>query len=266
MALFSFLKRTREYNVKGPQGGIDTKITLPEGFDPAKDKCPMVILMHGFMAKKEMYPIKALAKALAAEGIASIGFDFDAHGESEGAFIDMTLSNEVADARAVWDYARQLPYVQRIAFAGHSQGGVIAGLLSGELEAEGASKPACLVQLAPAAVLKDDALKGQCMNAKYDPANPPEYVNVFFHKLGRKFILEAQQYPIYEKSSRYTGKVCLIHGTKDKIVPLYYSEKYHDLYADSELHVLEKEGHFLGGDKKTVIGLATAFLKANLNA
>ena len=265
MSLFSFLKRSRAFAVKGPQGGIDTRITLPEGFDPAKDKCPLVILMHGFMGKKEMYPIKALSKALAREGIASLSFDFDAHGRSEGAFIDMTLSNEVADARAVWDYARRLPYVKGIAFAGHSQGGVIAGILAGELEAEGAGRPACLVQLAPAAVLKDDALKGQCMNAKYDPANPPEYVNVFFHKLGRKFILEAQQYPIYEKSVRYTGKVCLIHGAKDKIVPLSYSRKYDELYADSALHVLEKEGHFLGGDKKAVIGLATEFLKANLN-
>ena len=264
MALFSFLKRPRAYAVQGPQGGIDIKSVLPAGFDPGKDKCPLVILMHGFMAKKEMYPISALAKALAREGIASLSFDFDAHGKSEGAFIDMTLSSEVADARAVWEYARKLPYVSRIAFAGHSQGGVIAGVLAGELEQEEA-KPACLLQLAPAAVLKDDALKGQCMNAKYDPANPPEYVSVFFHKLGRKFILEAQKYPIYEVSAQYKGKVCLIHGAKDKIVPLSYSERYNDLYADSKLHVLEKEGHFLGGDKNTVIGLATAFLKENLS-
>ena len=264
MALFSFLKRPRTYAVQGPQGGIDTKIVLPEGFDPGKDRCPMVILMHGFIAKKEMYPVPALAKALAAEGIASISFDFDAHGKSEGKFIDMTLSGEVADARAVWEYARQLPYVSRIALAGHSQGGVVAGLLAGELEDKDV-KPVCLVQMAPAAVLKDDALKGQCMNAKYDPANPPEFVNVLFHKLGRKFILEAQQYPIYETSTRYTGKVCLIHGAKDKIVPLSYSRKYDELYPDSELHILEKEGHFLGGDKKTVIGIATDFLKKNLN-
>ena len=265
MSIFSFLKPRREFAVKGPQGGISTEIVLPEGFDAAKDRCPLVILMHGFMARKNMYPLTALAKALAKEGIASLRFDFDAHGCSEGKFIDMTLSSEVADARAVWDYARQLPWVSRIAFAGHSQGGVIAGILAGELEKEDAS-PACLVLLAPAAVLKDDALKGQCMNAKYDAANPPEYVSVFFHKLGRKFIVEAQKYPIYEVSTQYTGKVLLIHGAKDKIVPLSYSEKYNELYADSKLQVLEKEGHFLGGDRKTVIGLAARFLKENMPA
>ena len=263
MALFSFLKPHRSFAVHGPQGGISTQLVLPERFDPSKDQCPLVILMHGFMGRKNMYPISTLARTLAREGIASLSFDFDAHGRSEGKFIDMTLSSEVADARAVWDYARQLPYVSGIGFAGHSQGGVIAGLLAGELESENA-KPACVVLLAPAAVLKDDALKGQCMNARYDAANPPEYVSVFFHKLGRKFILEAQKYPIYEVSAKYTGKVCLIHGAKDKIVPLSYSEKYNEVYADSRLHVLQEEGHFLGKDKKTVLSLAVSFLKENL--
>ena len=37
----------REYQVRGPQGGIAFKVTLPEGFNPDTDRCPMVILMHG---------------------------------------------------------------------------------------------------------------------------------------------------------------------------------------------------------------------------
>ena len=131
MGIFSFLCRKPSYEVFGPQGGISTAITLPEGFNPASDKCPMVILMHGFMANKNMAPIKGLAKALAKEGIASIRFDFDAHGKSEGQFIKMTIANEIEDARAVLQYVKTLPYVSKIAFAGHSQGGVIAGMLAG---------------------------------------------------------------------------------------------------------------------------------------
>ena len=130
--------------------------------------------MHGFISKKEMYPIPAIASALAKNGIASIRFDFNAHGKSEGDFINMTISNEIADAKAVFEYASSLPFVSDIALIGHSQGGVVAGMLSGELENK-AVKPKCLVQLAPAAVLKDDAISGQCMHAKYDASNPPEY-------------------------------------------------------------------------------------------
>ena len=263
MSLRSLFSNRPSYEVFGPQGGIATTLVLPAAFDPAKDRCPLVILMHGFISKKEAYPIPAIAGALAKEGIASLRFDFDAHGKSEGKFIDMTVSNEIADAKAVLEYARRLPYVTKIAFVGHSQGGVVAGMLAGSLEDQ-PERPACLVQLAPAAVLKDDALAGQCMFSKYDAANPPEYVMVLFHKLGRKFILEAQQLPIYETSGKYTGPVCLIHGGKDKIVPVSYSERYHQTYPSSEFHLLPEEGHMLNGDKKLVLEKVVSFLKENL--
>ena len=40
----------REYPVRGPGGGIAMTVTLPEGFNPATDRCPMVILMHGIFS------------------------------------------------------------------------------------------------------------------------------------------------------------------------------------------------------------------------
>lgn len=263
MALFSFFSHRPSYEVFGPQGGISYTLTLPDSFDPSKDKCPLAILMHGFMSKKEMYPIPAIAKALAQAGIASIRFDFDAHGKSEGKFVDMTISSEMADAKAVLAYARSLPFVTDIALIGHSQGGVVAGMLAGELE-NGPDRPKCVIQLAPAAVLKDDAIAGRCMHAKYDASNPPEYVNVFFHKLGRSFILEAQKLPIYEVSAQYSGPVCLIHGDKDKIVPVRYSEQYHQSYKTSELHILKGEGHMLNGDKTRLVETIKTFLKSHL--
>lgn len=254
-----FFLRKKMYEVKGPQGGISTKLTLPEGFDPKTGRCTLAVLMHGFMSSMALYPIPFLAKTLASRGIASIAFDFDAHGKSEGKFVDMTLGSEIADARAVYDYAVSLPFVEKIGLIGHSQGGVVAGILAGLLEKEGKS-PAFLIQLAPAAVLKDDAIAGQCMGKKYDPVNPPEYVNVMFHKLGRKFIKEAQQFPIYEKSALYTGPVCLIHGTKDNIVPISYSEKYRQVYRNAVLHSIEGEGHMLRGSKDFIASTVLDFI------
>lgn len=267
MGIFSAMRglfcSKQEYTVYGEQGGISTKITLPKGFDIKSDRCPMVILMHGFMSNKGIYPIPNLAKALAELGIASIGFDFNAHGRSEGQFVDMTIANEIADAKAVLEYVKGLDYVTEVGFVGHSQGGVIAGMLAGELESS-PFKPKCVALLAPAAVLKDDALAGQCMGSRYDASNPPEYVNVMFHRLGRKFILAAQKLPIYETSCQYTGKVCIVQGKRDKIVPYTYGERYHKGYKDSVLHLLDEEGHFLRKNKQQVIDLATNFMRENL--
>ena len=263
MSIFSVFSSRPSYEVSGPHGGLATTLVVPDSIDRTKDKCPLAILMHGFMSKKDMYPIPAIANALAKAGIASLRFDFDAHGKSEGNFIDMTISSEIADAKAVLEYARKLPFVTDIAFVGHSQGGVITGMLAGQLENH-QDKPKCIVQLAPAAVLKDDAIAGQCMRSKYDASNPPEYVSVFFHKLGRNFILEAQKLPIYETSALYSGKVCLIHGDKDKIVPVSYSERYHQSYKNSELHIFKDEGHFLNGNKARLLETIVSFLKENL--
>lgn len=255
------IKSPRQFDVRGEQGGISTVVTLPKGFDKEHGKCHMAVLMHGFMSNKKANPLSSISEALSDEGIASIRFDFNAHGKSEGDFVKMTISNEISDALAVVDYVLSLPYVSSISFIGHSQGGVVAGMLAGMLENDAARRPTCLVQLAPAAVLKDDAIAGRCMMSRYDASNPPEYVNVMMHKLGRQFILEAQKLPVYETSKNYTGPVCLIHGRKDRIVPVSYSEKYNDAYADSSLTILEDEGHLLNNHLDDVVRLVVNYIK-----
>ena len=121
----------REFAVSGPQGGLSLKVSLPKGFDPEKDSCHMVILMHGIFSSKDYPPIPNIARALAKEGIASIRFDFDGHGKSERRMIDMTIANELADADAILSYAASLPYVSGISLLGHSQGGVISSMTAG---------------------------------------------------------------------------------------------------------------------------------------
>ncbi len=242
-------------NISGPNGLLSAILEVPEG----KDSCPLVILMHGFMSNKRLEPLKSVAAALLENGIASLRFDFDGHGRSEGRFKDMTVRKELEDARAVYEAARKFPGVNGIAFLGHSQGGVVAGMLAGEL---GFPAVKALVQLAPAAVLKDDALNGVLMGKHYNPADPPEKLRVFFHTVGREYFTVAQKLPIYETSACYKGPVLLVHGKEDKIVPYRYSEQYDKSYPDSTLRLLDGENHFLSKRRKEVVGLSVQFLKS----
>jgi hypothetical protein len=221
---------------------------------------PIAVLMHGFMANKKLEPLKSIANELESRGIASLRFDFDGHGESEGRFRDMTVLTELDDARRVIDYVRRAGAYDSIALVGHSQGGVVAGMIAGELGDE----IKALVQLAPAAVLKDDALQGVLMGKHYDPSNPPETLTVFFHRVGKGYFLAAQSLPIYEQSSLYKGPVLLIHGTKDKIVPHSYSEKYDQVYSNSQLQLYEGENHFLSKCRKAIVRQTVDFLAENL--
>ena len=137
---------------------------------PAKEKYPLVIICHGFTANKEHKLLAELADELEARGIASIRFDFNGHGKSSGDFQDMTVLNEIEDAKHVYEYASALPNVTSISIAGHSQGGVVASMVAGEL---GAKKIKALVLMAPAAVLRDDSIRGNLFGVKYDSLNPP---------------------------------------------------------------------------------------------
>lgn len=254
------------YQVRGPQGGISFKLTLPDGFNPDTDRCPMVILMHGIFSSKDSNPIPALAKGLAQAGIASIRFDFDGHGKSEGKMQDMTIEKEIADAMAIWEYVRGLPYVSGTGFLGHSQGGVVASMTAGRLASEGGEVPKAMVLIAPGSVIKEACRGGKFFNARFDPKDPPEYIRCWgIKKLGREYILSTQELEIYETAAAYKGNVLLLHGTKDRIVPMWCSERYKETYGDkAELSKIEGENHTITRRRDEVVRQTVSFFKSLL--
>lgn len=252
----------RDFEVRGPQGGLAIDITLPDGFNTESGTCPMVILMHGIFSSKDIVPIPALARALAKEGIASISFDFGGHWNSEGEMQNMTIANEIEDAMQVWKYARSLPYVSSIGLLGHSQGGVVAAMTAGLLAAQGES-PAGLVLIAPGSVVQDACRNGRFFGAEFNPADPPEFVKCFgIMKLGREYILSTQELDIYGTAEAYTGPVRLIHGSKDTIVPLSCSERFKETYGPSaELIIVDKENHMITKRLRKTVAHAVGFFE-----
>ena len=230
------------FTIKGPSGNISAEMLLPRAFDKEHDRCELVILMHGFLGSMKAAPLGFLSRMLVKHGYAVLRFDFDGYGKSEGAQQENTVPKKIEDAKAVWEYASDLSFVDQIILLGHSQGGVVAGMLAGRLEKAG-TPPAGLIQLAPASILKEYARKGRFLSVRCDPLNPPETINVYGFKMGREYILSAQNLPIEEESSWFTGPVCLIHGTWDKIVPLTCSKEYDALYRNCELHIISGTEH-----------------------
>ena len=259
LILGSFLrsqgKDVKDTQIPGPQGAIAYKICLPEDFNPETDRCTMVILMHGIFSSKDYNPMPAIAKGLAKAGIASLRFDFNGHGTSEGRMQDMTIEKEIADAMAVYDYVKALPYVSEIGFLGHSQGGVVASMAAGRLAAQGQDAPKRLVLIAPGAVIKNACQNGKFFNARFDPKDPPEFIRCWgFMKLGREYLLTTQDLDIYGTAAAYEGQVRILHGTKDKIVPMWCSEQYKETYGDrAELVVIKGENHTITNRRDEVV-------------
>ncbi len=229
--------QSRNVWIDGDHGRLSAVIHTPDG----KNNFPLVILCHGLTGCKNEFLQAQLAEDLEERGIASIRFDFNGHGKSDGRFQDMTVLNEIEDARRVYEYARDMRGVTSVSLAGHSQGGLVASMLAGQL---GARNIKALALMAPAAVIRDYAIAGEFLGSKCDPANPPEYVEIFgAFKLGRNYILTAQTLPIYETAAKYTGSAIVVHGTVDQLVPYGYGLRYHDIYRNSRIELMHGFDH-----------------------
>lgn len=203
---------------------------------------PIVIMSHGFMGDlgyKETSNYEILYKQLNEKGFSTIRFDYNGHGKSDGKQENMTVFNEILDLMAIIQFVKEQGH-KRIFLLGHSQGGVVSSMTAGYYH----DQVEALVLMAPAVALKYDALAGTCMGVQYDPQNVPEVVDLHgMFKLGGNYIRIAQTLPIYEVAGTYKGPVCLIHGKDDMVVNYKYSEKYHEIYENSELHLIEGEDH-----------------------
>ncbi len=243
------------FSINGPQGRLVGEMRIPALKNDRK--CPMVILMHGVMASGDAPLLVAIADRLQAAGIASVRFDFNGHGKSDGEFIRMTVPNEVEDARAIYDYVSRLDFIASISLLGHSQGGVVAALLAASL---GAPKVCALVLMAPAVVLEDQAREGTTLGADFDPDHLPDYITVAGHNFGKEYLSSAQKLDIIPTASTYKGPVCIVHGKNDEVVDYAYSQRMHKEYLESVLCLLENENHSFSKKTDEATRLVVDFL------
>ena len=248
----------QEFTLQGDHGKLSAVLHVPEN----THTYPLVIIAHGFNASKDMYLLADLAKQLNQRGIATLLFDFNGHGQSEGSFLDMTIPNELEDARHVYAYAAKLPHVQSVSMAGHSMGAVVVAMLAGEL---GADKIKMIVLMSPAPELTEDTAKGDLFGVKYDPKNMPEYITLSNGlKVGRAFLTTTPNVPIYEVSSRYTGPVLVVHSQDDQLVPYHYGVEFSQIYKDATLETLHGFDHNFTQDTPAVNLKITDYLAEQL--
>nr|3QM1_A Chain A, Cinnamoyl esterase [Lactobacillus johnsonii] len=235
--------------------GLQLVGTREEPFGEIYD---MAIIFHGFTANRNTSLLREIANSLRDENIASVRFDFNGHGDSDGKFENMTVLNEIEDANAILNYVKTDPHVRNIYLVGHAQGGVVASMLAG-LYPDLIKK---VVLLAPAATLKGDALEGNTQGVTYNPDHIPDRLPFKDLTLGGFYLRIAQQLPIYEVSAQFTKPVCLIHGTDDTVVSPNASKKYDQIYQNSTLHLIEGADHcFSDSYQKNAVNLTTDFLQ-----
>ena len=248
----------QEFTLQGDHGRLSAVLQTPKH----KKTYPLVIIAHGFNASKEMYLLTNLAAQLNEHGIATLLFDFNGHGQSEGSFLDMTIPNEIEDVRRVYTYVTKLPRVKSVSMVGHSMGAVVVAMSSGEL---GADKIETIVLMSPAPELTKDTAKGDLFGVRYDTKNVPEYITLSNGlKVGRAFLTTTPNVKIYEISKLYTGPVFVVHSKDDQLVPYKYGLEFSRIYENALLETLHGFDHNFTQDTPAVNKKITDYLVKQL--
>lgn len=211
--------------------------------DARPEKVPMVLIFHGFTAHKmeTHFMFVKLSRRLEQAGIASVRWDFGGSGESDGNFVDMTVSGELAEAENILDYVKKLDFVDnaKIGAVGMSMGGAVASMLAGKRSED--LRTLCL--WAPAANIREVYQRGKtdadllamAMNGSMDIGGL---------QLGYRFAKDIATLDIYKKAAPYGRNVFILHGDNDMTVPLSVSERYLKIYGDrATLHMIEGANH-----------------------
>lgn len=217
-------------------------------YRPQGDNLPIAIVSHGFMGYQDT--VKYYASILAQMGYAAFCFDFNGGGVpmkniSDGKTTDMSVLTEIDDLKAVIDYAQAQPYVNKdnILLMGCSQGGFVSAILA----AQNIYPVKDLVMFYPAFSIPDDSRAGRMILAAFDPQNVPETFSCGPMMLGKRYVTDVNKMDAFEETKNYKGRVCIVHGSDDKVVNVSYSQRAAEVYknsgADISLHIIDGGEH-----------------------
>ncbi len=201
----------------------------------------ILIMCHGFSSSKESRTYVNLEKILNKENIATFRFDFYGHGESDGKFEDITISEAVDDILNAIALMKKKGF-QKIGLEGTSFGGIAAILA--------ASKSKNLFVLALKSPLSDvkDKMAEDVMDndmKKWKKTGFSMYKSSKHGslRLNYSYIEDGFKQDAYKAAKKITVPTLIVHGDKDDCVPFSQSEKLAKSISNSKLVVISGAGH-----------------------
>ncbi len=207
----------------------------------SKKDGPIIILCHGFSTSKDSYTNIRMEEILNKHNIATFRFDFFGHGESEGKFEDITISEAVDDIRSSIKYLKHIGY-SKFGLLGSSFGG-IASIIA-------ASRTDELYVLALKSPVSDYEEKEYATKSR-------EELEVW-KKKGYKYYMDGDSkglrlnYSFFEDFKNNNGYIAakrikiptlIVHGDKDESVPIEQSRKIARIIKSCKLEIIDGADH-----------------------
>ena len=207
-----------------------------------------VLWFGGFRSDMDSTKAEAIDAWAEREGRPFMRFDYSAHGLTGGDFAEMTLSDWLEDALAVWDSLGDA----RPVIVGSSMGGWIGLLVARERAKRGLPAPSALVLIAPAVDFSEELL----WNA-FPDAVRQEIVTkgVFYppspygdpYPVTRRFIEDGRTHLLFGAPIEPQTPVHILQGMNDDAVPWKHALKLveHLPASDCKLTLIKDGDHRL---------------------
>lgn len=186
-----------------------------------------VFFCHGFGSNKEGSYEKRCGR-IVEEGWNAVRFDFRGNGESDGEFIDQSLSSRIADLKAVVEHFEPEKYV----LFGSSFGGKV--VFHGSIE------------LKPVAVIGKAPVTYNTIMDKFRAAveNKGEFEYIPDKPIDKRFFDDFDQYSFEQVVENLDIPVAIFHGASDTTVHFKHSlNAAGSLETDVTLQKLKNEKH-----------------------
>lgn len=210
--------------------------------DPSGDKTsPLILLCHGFTTSKDGRTYMRLERILNEKSYSTFRFDFFGHGESDGEFAEITISEAVDNVESAIRLAKDSGY-RRIGLMGSSFGGfasILAAARSDDVYRLALKSP--VSDYLGLLIAKDRDIDihgwkkegfisfvgadGQRMRLKYD------------------FFSDAEGKNGYASAEKIKVPTLIVHGDRDETVPLEQSRKAAEIIPDCRLNIIRGADH-----------------------
>jgi len=202
---------------------------------------PLIVMCHGFSTNKEGRTNTRLEEIFNAHNMATLRFDFFGHGESEGLFEDVTISEAAEDVQAALAFIGRQGY-KKIGLFGSSFGG-LASLLA-------ASQTSSFFTLALKSPVSDypGLLIARGQEPDVSSWKKSGYISIRGAdgsplRLNYSFYEDAEKIRGYEAAKKINIPTLIVHGDKDETVPLEQSKISAGLMGDCRLEIIRGADH-----------------------
>ncbi len=224
------------------------------------NKRSIIILCHGFASSKDGHTPSTLQKILNRKNISTFRFDFFGHGESGGAFEEITISEAVGDLLNAINLVKKHGY-SKIGLVGSSFGGIASMVAASK-----SSDVSLLVLKSPVS----DYRKLQVLRMGKEGIEKWKakgFVEVYGRKLNYSFFEDIKNNDGYEAAKKISIPTLIVHGDADDVVPVEQSIKTSKLIKNCKLAIIKGADHNFGDEKnfERALRIISGFVFRNFN-